>query len=189
MCSALHKLSRFSGNHQYGKVSAKWENMRFSRLSILRLLCLILFNMCINPFKKNIFIYLFMGDTEREAETQAEGEAGFPQGAWCETQSQDPGITIWAKGRHSATEPPRRPSASTLLTAVSQANLGGFSDFSGPAFCRFHDADASLVNPPPNIYIKICWLHTFSLEDPALCQVRFTSKLMWLMLCFQWCMF
>ena len=27
------------------------------------------------------FIYLFMRDTEREAETQAEGEAGFLQGA------------------------------------------------------------------------------------------------------------
>ena len=34
-----------------------------------------------------------MKDTEREAETQAEGEAGSPQGAGCGTRSQDPGIT------------------------------------------------------------------------------------------------
>ena len=39
------------------------------------------------------FIYLFMRDTEREAETQAEGEAGSMQGARCRTRSQDPGVT------------------------------------------------------------------------------------------------
>ena len=33
-----------------------------------------------------------MKDTQREAETQAEGEAGFMQGARCGTRSQDPGI-------------------------------------------------------------------------------------------------
>ena len=32
-----------------------------------------------------------MRDTEREAETQAEGEADSLQGAQCSTQSQDPG--------------------------------------------------------------------------------------------------
>ena len=39
------------------------------------------------------FIYLFMRDTEREAETQAEGEAGSMQGAQYGTRSQDPGVT------------------------------------------------------------------------------------------------
>ena len=52
-----------------------------------------------------IFIYLFMRDTQREAE----GEEGSPQGAWCRTQSQDPGIMTWAKGRCSTIEPPRCP--------------------------------------------------------------------------------
>ena len=33
-----------------------------------------------------------MRDTEKEAETWVEGEAGSPQGARCGTQSQDPGI-------------------------------------------------------------------------------------------------
>ena len=33
-----------------------------------------------------------MRDTQREAETQAEGEAGSLYGARCGTQSQDPGI-------------------------------------------------------------------------------------------------
>ena len=47
-----------------------------------------------------------MRDTEREAE----GEGGFPQGARCGTQFQDPGITPWAKGRFSTTKPPTCPS-------------------------------------------------------------------------------
>ena len=39
-----------------------------------------------------------MKDTEREAETQAEGEAGSTQGARCGTQSQVSRITPWAEG-------------------------------------------------------------------------------------------
>ena len=33
-----------------------------------------------------------MKDTQREAEAQAEGEAGFPWGAQCGIRSQDPGL-------------------------------------------------------------------------------------------------
>ena len=55
------------------------------------------------------FIYLFMRDTETEAETQAEGEAGSMWAAQRGTQSQDSRITPWAKGRRSTTEPPRCP--------------------------------------------------------------------------------
>ena len=54
-------------------------------------------------------MYLFMRDTEKEAETQAEGEAGSLQGAQRRTQSQDPRIPTWAKGGGSTTEPPRSP--------------------------------------------------------------------------------
>ena len=50
-----------------------------------------------------------MRDTEREAETQAEGEAGSLWVAWCGTWSQDPRIMTWAKGRCSTAEPPRCP--------------------------------------------------------------------------------
>ena len=51
-----------------------------------------------------------MRDTERrEAETQAEGEAGSMQGASCGTQSQDSRIMPWAEGRYQTTEPPRDP--------------------------------------------------------------------------------
>ena len=39
-----------------------------------------------------------MRDTQREAQTQAEGEAGSMQGARRGTQSWDPRITPWAKG-------------------------------------------------------------------------------------------
>ena len=40
-----------------------------------------LFSMLISLFFKKDFIYLFMRDTQREAEKQAEGEAGSTQGA------------------------------------------------------------------------------------------------------------
>ena len=53
--------------------------------------------------------YLFMRDTQREAETQTEGETGSPRETRCRSRSQDPGITTWAKGRCSTTEPPRCP--------------------------------------------------------------------------------
>ena len=39
-----------------------------------------------------------MRDIEREAETQAEGEAGSMQGPRRGTRSRDPGVTPWAKG-------------------------------------------------------------------------------------------
>ena len=48
-----------------------------------------------------------MRDTEWEAETQAEGEAG-------------PGMMPWATGRCSTTEPPRRP------PHISFSNFGFF---------------------------------------------------------------
>ena len=52
-----------------------------------------------------------MRDTqrEREAETQAEGEAGSMQGARCGTPSRDSRITPWAEGRLQTAEPPRDP--------------------------------------------------------------------------------
>ena len=43
-------------------------------------------------------MYLFLGDTEREAETQAEGEAGFTQGARRGTRFQGSRITPWTEG-------------------------------------------------------------------------------------------
>ena len=47
--------------------------------------------------------------TQREAETQAEGEAGSTQGAPRGTQSRDPKIMSWAEGKHPMAEPPRDP--------------------------------------------------------------------------------
>ena len=48
------------------------------------------------------FIYLFMRHTEKEAKTQAEGEAGSLQGLQRGTRSWDPGIMTRAKGRSDA---------------------------------------------------------------------------------------
>ena len=51
-----------------------------------------------------------MGDTERKAETQAEGEAADSmQGARCRTRFWKSGIRPGAKGRRSTAEPPRHP--------------------------------------------------------------------------------
>ena len=52
---------------------------------------------------------------EREAETQVDGEAGSMLGARCRTQSQDPGIMTWAKGRASTAEPSRCPQQGILI--------------------------------------------------------------------------
>ena len=58
---------------------------------------------------------LFMRDErEREAEMQAEGEAGSMQGARRGTQSWDCRITPWAEGRHLPTEPCRYPEQYSL---------------------------------------------------------------------------
>ena len=63
-----------------------------------------------NFFKKIFFsIYSFMSHTEREAETQTEGEAGSSQGAWCQDSVPRPRIMPWAEGSHLTTEPPRCP--------------------------------------------------------------------------------
>ena len=55
-----------------------------------------------------------MRQTHTEAETQAEGKAGSLWGPLCGTQSQDPKITPWAKGRRSTTEPSRCPQRNLL---------------------------------------------------------------------------
>ena len=57
-----------------------------------------------------------MKDTEREAETQAEGQAGSMQGARCGTWSQDSEITPWAEGSRSTAEPLRCPDNIGLKT-------------------------------------------------------------------------
>ena len=62
-----------------------------------------------DSFFKKYFIYLFMRNTERGAETQAEGEAGTLQRARCGTQTRDPGIMTGVEGKCSTTEPPRCP--------------------------------------------------------------------------------
>ena len=59
-------------------------------------------------FLKKDFIYLFMRDTQREAETQAERETGSMQEARRGTRSWVSRVTPWAEGRRLTIEPPRR---------------------------------------------------------------------------------
>ena len=61
-------------------------------------------------------LYLFIHERHTERQTQAEGEGGSPEGAPCRAPSQDPGITTWAKGRRSTTEPPRYPRTKHFCT-------------------------------------------------------------------------
>ena len=56
-----------------------------------------------------------MRDTEREAETKAEGEPGSMQGARYGTGSQDSGIMPWAEDRCSTAEPLRCPTLTQYL--------------------------------------------------------------------------
>ena len=73
---------------------------RWSVVSLLTVSCALYFF---------VRFYLLIHERRREAETQAEGEAGSLREARCGTRSQDPGSTPWAEGRPSTTEPPRRP--------------------------------------------------------------------------------
>ena len=82
-----------------------------------------------------------MRDTQREAETQAEGAAGSLQEAQHRTWSQDPRITPWAKDRCSTTEPPRHP-IHMSLPCVSSFSLnwklpGAHSSHSGSRYKEF----------------------------------------------------
>ena len=62
--------------------------------------------------------------THREAETQAEGEAGSTQGARRKTRSQVSRITPWAKGRGQTAEPPRDPLVFLIYLSGLKWELG-----------------------------------------------------------------
>ena len=59
-----------------------------------------------------------MRDPQREAETQAEGEAWSLWGPWCRIQSQDPGITTWAKGNTQPLSHPGVPNEYILKIGI-----------------------------------------------------------------------
>ena len=57
-----------------------------------------------------------MTSTEREAETQAKGEAGSLHGAQCGTRSQDPGSRPELKADAQALSHPGVPSITSILS-------------------------------------------------------------------------
>ena len=86
-------------------------------IGVLLLIAILVGVMCYLTviFKKILlkdFINLFMREQrERQRARQRRKQAPCSQwGAWCVTQSQDPGIMTWAEGGHSTTEPSRCPS-------------------------------------------------------------------------------
>ena len=76
------------------KIAKRAENICFWTVIVMSYRIILVF---IFIFFKD-FIHLFMKDTEREAETQAEGEVGSMQGAWPGTQSQVFRIMPWTEG-------------------------------------------------------------------------------------------
>ena len=93
-------------------------------------------------FKKD-FVYAW--ETQRVAETQAEGEAGSLWGAQCGTRSQDPRITPSAKGRRSTTEPPRCPQLSFWLWSAGSLRASPSSFLLSHVWVRWWE---SWVLPP-----------------------------------------
>ena len=67
-------------------------------------------NSYIKNLKKKKKFYLLMIDTEREWQTQAEGEAGSPQGAGCGIHGRSPG----SPGQKAGTEPLSHPGTPKL---------------------------------------------------------------------------
>ena len=82
---------------------------------------------------KDLFIYLSINNTEREVETQAEGESGSSQGPWCETQSQNLGSRPELKADAQPLSHPGIPVVPCLALGYnyrSQAQLQESSYFS-----------------------------------------------------------
>ena len=117
------------------KIHKLRKNSRICQFSVLVLNFFLRFN-----------LFIHERHTDREAETQAEGEAGSVQGTQCGTLSRDSRIMPWAEGRRStscstAAEPPRDPS------------LRVFMGFSAGCF--------NLINPPctchPNRFLSFIY--------------------------------
>ena len=63
-----------------------------------------------------------MSNTEREAETEEEGEAGSTQGAQHGTRFRVSRITPWAEGRHPTAEAPRDTQKKVLNNKTFASN-------------------------------------------------------------------
>ena len=98
--------------------------------------------------KKN-FIYLLTRRRERGRD-KGRGRSRLPSG--CETWSQDPGITTWAKGRHSTTEPPRCPPISLMYVwffVLSFSKFSRYLSFLMPLYLWYKST----------LFIIVCTLH------------------------------
>ena len=105
-----------------------------------------------------------MRDTEREAETQAEGEAGCLQGSRCGTRSQDPRITTWAKGRCLTTEPPRHPEANLCSFRGFEAKSPIWKSETKSLIRFFYKRTGNRIRFVNSVFS----LHWFSLPHPGL---------------------
>ena len=117
-----------------------------------------------------------MRDTERKAETQAEGEAGPMQGAWCGTRSWVSRITPWAEGgakllSHGAAHYSSLSTWNRLLIQWKILNRNGrlkcrwethtlstcsLESCGGPSYCT--DRPTTHL-PPPKAFQRPCCSH------------------------------
>ena len=83
-----------------------------------------------NNFFFNFYLFMIVTQREREAETQAEGEAGSLQGARCGIRSRISRIAPWAKGRRQTAAPPRDPRTFILGHPLNGSEVLVFASFS-----------------------------------------------------------
>ena len=130
-------------------------------------------------FFKILFIYSW----EKEAETQAEGEAGSMQGNWCGTRSGVSRVTPWAKGAAKPLSHPGCPSICSLLIAVHLLVKGQESDlyprlqsppvsaFGALHFKAHNQASATRPKSPGQCHKEgcvayMCWFSNHQLTFP-----------------------
>ena len=106
-------------------------------------------------------IYWFMRDTEREAERQAEGEAGSLRGAWCQTRFQDPGVTPWADAQplsYPGAWGPTLPSHTECKTPASRGEYIESMGFFSPDYLVFQ---FKFFFSPANFFFYQLFLKSF----------------------------
>ena len=118
-----------------------------------------------NFFLKILFSYSWETQGERQVETQAEGEAGSLRGARCGTRSwsRDRGITPWAEGRCSTTEPPRRPGGLIfwMNSRLSSSWVIGLFFLSYPKSFLCHELNPQLHDPVSSLFRFRHWALSF----------------------------
>ena len=117
LCTFWARLFNFHQNLKGYCNYQKFKNRGFKQYFMILIYHLtLIFGFCLSHFILFLnFIYLLMGDWKRGRDITGRGRSRLPAGSLMEDWIPGPGITTWAKGRYSTTEPPRCPSAFLIL--------------------------------------------------------------------------